>query len=208
MHSHLSFVKQKHPFIMLNNNSSTSAAGLVSVVADNVRSLRERRGMSLSELAQRAGIGKSTLSMLEAAKANPSIETLWAIAAALGVPFSHIIEPREPSVVVVRASEGTRVDAEDAAFGARLLTSSRRRGTFEFYTIECEPGAVHDARPHIKGAVEYIYVLDGRLRVGPRDGAVAVGVGELAIFSGNDAHVYEALEPNTRAVMLMNYEEP
>ena len=193
---------------MLNLTNPRDAADLVSVVADNVRHLRDRRGLSLTELAQRAGIGKSTLSMLEGGKANPSIETLWAIASALGVPFSHIIEPRQPGVRLIRADQGTRIDAEDAAFCVRLLASSERRGTFEFYVIDCEPGAIHDAREHIKGAVEYIYVLRGRLRVGPTDSVVEVQVGELAIFAGDRDHQYEALEPGTRAVMLMNYQQP
>lgn len=193
---------------MLNQSNPRDAADLVSVVAENIRALRDRRGLSLSELAQRAGIGKSTLSMLEGGRANPSIETLWAIASALGVPFRHIVEPRAPSVRLIRADHGTRIEAEGAAFCARLMASSERRGTFEFYIIDCEPGPVHDARPHIKGAVEYIYVLRGRLRVGPEDSAIDVAVGELAIFAGDQPHVYEALEPETKALMLMNYQQP
>ena len=192
---------------MLNESGPPQAAtDLVSVVADNIRTLRGRAGLTLSELAAKAGVGKSTLSMLESGNANPSIETLWAIAAALGVPFARIIERRAPDVRVVRAGEGVRVDAEDAAFHVRLLTSSNRRGSFEIYVIDSEPGSAHEAAPHIKGAVEHILVLRGRMRVGPADAPVEVGAGDLATFAGDDHHVYETLEPGTRAVMIMDYD--
>jgi transcriptional regulator with XRE-family HTH domain len=49
-------------------------------------------GLSLTELARRAGIAKSTLSQLESGAGNPSVETLWALAVALGVPFSRLVD--------------------------------------------------------------------------------------------------------------------
>jgi transcriptional regulator with XRE-family HTH domain len=178
---------------------------LVSVVAANVKRLREKAGLTLSELASRASIGKSTLSMVESAKANPSIETLWAIAAALGVPVGQIIEPRAPEVRVVRAGEGIPIHAEKAEVLARLLVSSHRRSSMELYLLEAEPGAVHQAMPHIKGAIEHIYVISGRLRVGPESAPVEIAAGDLATFAGDQPHLYEALAPATQVIMLMEY---
>src|SRR5690348_3091479 len=64
----------------------------VHAVASNVRALRLDAGLTLSDLAGAAGLGKSTLAQLESGKANPSVETLWAIAAALKVPFARLVE--------------------------------------------------------------------------------------------------------------------
>ena len=58
--------------------------------------------MSLSELARKAGIAKSTLSQLEAGSGNPSIETLWALCVALDIPFSRLIEEKRAAVTVIR----------------------------------------------------------------------------------------------------------
>lgn len=112
---------------------STARSALVSVVAENIRRLRVRQSISLSELAARAGLGKSTLSPLESGKGNPSIETLWTVAAALGVPVGQLIEPAKPTVRVLRAGEGVQVDAAHSDFHAFLLTSSNRRCAFELY---------------------------------------------------------------------------
>ncbi len=55
-------------------------------IGENIRRLRRARGISLGELAKEAGISKSTLSSIEAGKANTTVSTLWAISKALGVP--------------------------------------------------------------------------------------------------------------------------
>jgi transcriptional regulator with XRE-family HTH domain len=200
-----SFVKKNKMSNMLND-SDRSSEQVMATVAENIRTLRERRGMSLSELAQRAGVGKSTLSMLESGKANPSIETLWAIAAALGVPFGQVIEPQEPVVRVVRAGEGTRIHAESAHVSARLIAASHRRGPFEVYIFEAEPGAVHEATAHIRGTVEHQYIVNGRMRCGPIGAEVVLGPGDIATFPADQPHSYEALEAGTRALQIVDYE--
>src|SRR5512146_3351275 len=86
----------------------------LDVIARALRRERTRAGLSLTELAKRAGIAKSTLSQLEAGTGNPSVETLWALGVALGVPFSRLVEPAAPPVRVVRAGAGPRVPSEQA----------------------------------------------------------------------------------------------
>ena len=69
-------------------------------LAHALRRERERRGLSLSETAKRAGIGKSTLSQLEGGSGNPSVETLWALATALDVQLSQLLDPDRPQMSV------------------------------------------------------------------------------------------------------------
>ncbi len=65
-------------------------------IAAALRRERTRAGLSLSELAKRAGIAKSTLSQLEGAGGNPGMETLWALAVALGCRSARCWSPRRP----------------------------------------------------------------------------------------------------------------
>jgi Zn-dependent peptidase ImmA (M78 family)/transcriptional regulator with XRE-family HTH domain len=64
---------------------------LAEVVIRRVRSLRERRGWSQSELAQRAGIDASTLSEIESGQNVPRIDTLVSLAHALGAPLDTFL---------------------------------------------------------------------------------------------------------------------
>jgi transcriptional regulator with XRE-family HTH domain len=61
-------------------------------VGRRVRELRERRGMSLSELARRAAVGKATLSGLEAGTRNPTLDTLQAVGAAVQIHLLRVFD--------------------------------------------------------------------------------------------------------------------
>jgi transcriptional regulator with XRE-family HTH domain len=175
-----------------------SVHGLVQAVAANVRTLRLEAGLTLADLAAEAGLGKSTLAQLESGKANPSVETLWAIAAALKVSFARIVEEARPALQVVRASDVPAMHSdEDSGWAGRLLSASHRRGTFDLYVLDIDAGSVRHAEEHL-------VVVHGRLRVGPQPGPVELGPGDLVTFAADVPHVYEALE-TTHAVLLMSY---
>src|SRR5260370_35982804 len=119
-----------------------TAAEVVALIAASLRRERARAGLSLTEVARRAGIAKSTLSQLESGAGNPSVETLWALGVALGVPFSQLVDPPAPQVRVVRAAEGPRIPSEQAAFTGTLLAAGTPHARRDVYRIEIEPGAV------------------------------------------------------------------
>jgi transcriptional regulator with XRE-family HTH domain len=177
----------------------------VRAVASNVRSLRIDAGLTLADLASAAGLGKSTLAQLESGKANPSVETLWAIAAALRVPFARIVEEDRTALRVVRARDVPPMhSAEAPGWAGRLLAASHGRGTFDLYTLDLDEGTVRHADPHHSGVVEHLIVVVGRLRVGPQTGPVELAAGDLVTFAADVPHVYEALE-QTHCVLLMAY---
>lgn len=78
-----------------------------ALIAKAVCREREKAGLSLSALAKKANLSKSTLSQLESGQGNPNIETLWAIAYALDVPFSYLFEVAEPDVTLIRVDEAS-----------------------------------------------------------------------------------------------------
>ena len=62
------------------------------VIGERVKKLRQERKMSLSELAEQAGVAKSYLSSLERnLQTNPSIQFLEKIASVLKVPIDRLI---------------------------------------------------------------------------------------------------------------------
>jgi transcriptional regulator with XRE-family HTH domain len=96
----------------------TDATSLGATIAGALRRERERAGLSLTELARRAGIAKSTLSQLEAGDGNPSVETLWALGVALGVPFAVLVDQQSNAPTLIRADDLTGVPSSVAAYSA------------------------------------------------------------------------------------------
>jgi transcriptional regulator with XRE-family HTH domain len=177
----------------------------LATIAAALRRERDRAGISLAELARRAGLAKSTLSQLEGGTGNPSIETLWSLGVALGVPFSRLVEPPVPAVRVVRAGEGPRLRADRAEFMATLLAAGSAHARRDLYVMELEPGQAREAEAHLSGSVEHVVIAAGRMKAGPADEPVELGPGDYAAFPGDVAHHYEALEPGTWAVLVMEH---
>lgn len=83
------------------------------IVARNVERYQLQRRMSVSQVARLAGVSKATLLSIELGHANPTLETLQALAAALNVSLGDLIAQSEASVVDVRrADEATWRDLD------------------------------------------------------------------------------------------------
>ena len=177
----------------------------LAVIAHALRRERTRIGLSLSEVAKRAGIAKSTLSQLEAATGNPSVETLWALSVALDVPFSRLVDPPRPRVQVIRAGEGPAVFSERASYVATLLASCPPNARRDIYLITAEPGSARESDPHMPGVVEHVVLAAGRARVGLTKEPVELHPNDYVAYPGDVDHVFEALEAGTVAVMISEH---
>ncbi|CAN3983976.1 Putative DNA-binding protein [Kitasatospora purpeofusca] len=189
------------------STSGPGAAGneLIGLISASIRRERERAGLSMAELARRAGIAKSTLSQLESGVGNPSVETLWALGVALDVPFSRLVDPPRPVVRVVRAGEGPVTHSERADYAATLLASCPPNARRDIYRIEAEPGETRASDPHMPGTVEHVLLGAGRALAGPAGAPVELGPGDYVSYPGDAPHVFRALAPGTLAVIVMEH---
>ncbi len=177
----------------------------LATIAAALRRERARAGISLAELARRAGLAKSTLSQLEAGNGNPSVETLWSLGVALGVPFSRLVDPPAPAFRVIRAGDRPAVPSDQAASLGTLLSAGAPHTRRDLYVITIEPGAVRHAEAHLPGSVEHVVVSAGALRTGPESEPVELAAGDYAAFPGDVPHLYEALAPGTWLTLLMEH---
>ena len=185
-------------------NAGTGGAP-IELIAAALRRERRRAGISLTEVARRAGIAKSTLSQLESGAGNPSLETLWAICVALDAPFSRLLDPPRPRVQVIRADEGPTVSAEHAAYSATLLAACPPGARRDVYRIAAEPGTARASEPHMPGVTEHVVLSAGRALVGVAGEPVELGPGDYINYPGDLPHVFEALEPRTLAVLVSEH---
>ncbi len=186
----------------MTDRPATEGGPPLAAIAAALRHHRQRAGLSMGDLATRAGIAKSTLSQLESGSANPSIETLWSLATALGVPFSALVDPPAPSVRVLRAGEGPTIAAAEAAYTVTLLAASSPGVRCDVYRVVAEPDGPKDSEPHATGTVEHVVLASGRALVGPLDDPVELGPGDYVAYPGDLPHTFRPLEPGTTAVMV------
>ncbi|MFI6578504.1 helix-turn-helix domain-containing protein [Nocardiopsis sp. NPDC050513] len=161
-----------------------TVSAVIEQIAPRLRQARERKDVSLADLARATGISTSTLSRLESAQRKPSLELLLPITAALGIALDEIVSaPRvlDPRVPQQPTSRGGRV----------LVPLSRQQGEPRAYKMTIP---AHDEQPHLRTHTghEWLYVLRGRLRVRLGDQDFVMGEGEAAEFDCQVPHWFGA----------------
>ena len=177
------------------------------VVGRRIRELRGDRGLSLSALARAAGVGKATLSELEAGRRNPTLDTLYALAAPLGVGLAALIADTTPSIGPagtarpVVAGSGVTATLLDVVHGPVVEV--------EVYRLTVEPGRSHRSPGHGPGVLERLTLASGRALVGPDDpGPVEVSAGGSATWSSAGPHSYRALDNRAATgVLVITHEQ-
>ena len=162
------------------------ASSTAIAVGAQIRQRREQRGMSSAELARRAGLGKATLSKLEAGRGNPTIETLDALAIALRIPLTDLLaRDTDPGPVFVPGTE-----LADGEVGRELLRRISSGNSLEIWRLRMPPGTHLDGVPHATGTIEHLLVSSGRLTAGPAGSPAELRPGDLLAFAGDAPHVY------------------
>ena len=158
-----------------------------------VRAARLKRGLSLGQLAESARVSKAALVGLEAGRGNPTLSTLAAVADALGVSVSDLVEPRLSGVVeVVDSAEIAPLWRDEAGSSATLLFTTPGPASAEVWSWILAAGAAYQSHPHPNGINESIVVTSGALLLTVGTEVVEVAAGCAAVFDASESHAYAA----------------
>jgi transcriptional regulator with XRE-family HTH domain len=166
-------------------------------LARNLRRLRVARRWSLSDLAAAADAGgKATLSAIENGRANPTVDTLAALAAALDVEVTALLEAApEDEVTLVRAGEG------DASSDGMVRLGAADAG--ELHRGRFEPRSTVVARPRPGGARVHVLVTRGTLVVGPVERIVELAAGDYLSFPADRPYEFNTARSGASALILL-----
>ncbi len=166
---------------------------LLAQVGATVKRLRTAQGLTLGELAGSAKISPAMLSRLEHGDVSPSLETLAAIAEALGTSCATLLRDTDPvasDAQLVRRGEGLEVVRRGTRRGHtyHLLASDRGpRRTFEPFLVtltdksELFPEFEHPGH-------EFIHILEGSLRYRHGSEVFLLKPGDSLSFRGDLPH--------------------
>jgi len=171
-------------------------------IAHSLRREREAAGISVSELARRAGVSKATVSQLESGAGNPSVETLWAIGDALGVPFSTLVDERTTAPRLIRLGDHAGVPSSASPYLATLLSAAAPGTRRDIYLIQAEPGEPRRSLPHRAGTTEHVVLVSGEALIGPAENPELLHPGDYLSYPGDAPHVFESRADGTSAVLI------
>jgi transcriptional regulator with XRE-family HTH domain len=159
-------------------------------VGGRLQSIRKLKGLSQRELAKRAGVTNSTISMIEKNSVSPSISSLRKVLS--GIPmsmvefFSEELEPQNPTQVVYKASE--LIDISDGAVTMKLVGKSHPGRAIAFLTETYPPGADTGQEMLAHEGEETGILVEGRLEL-------VVGQ-ERYILEAGDSYYFESTRPH------------
>ncbi len=171
-------------------------------IAHSLRREREAAGISVSELARRSGVSKATVSQLESGAGNPSVETLWAIGDALGVPFSTLVDERTTAPRLIRLGDHAGVPSSASPYLATLLSAAAPGTRRDIYLIQAEPGEPRRSLPHRAGTTEHVVLVSGEALIGPAESPKLLLPGDYLSYPGDAPHVVESRADGTSAVLI------
>ena len=171
-----------------------------SKVGIRLREGREKRGISLRELARRVGVSPSLVSQIELDRVNPSVSTLYALVTELGMTMGDVFgDNAQPAPRVVReqpSGHGLVTDPEtrrviNLASGVRwerLTPDSDRDVEFLYvvYPVGAESCPENALVTH--GGREYGYVTSGTLGVRVGFDEYELGPGASIAFDSSSPH--------------------
>jgi len=152
------------------------------------------------------------VSLIERGQGNPSIETISALAAALGVPFASVFHDETPTdeMALIREQDSPVIAAEQAGMEGegvliRHLLTRSGGALIEIYTLVLEHGAVRHAEAHVTGLFEHITVAAGSVEISTDSFSEVLGRGDLLSFRADRAHSYRVIDGPVRLISIHEY---
>jgi transcriptional regulator with XRE-family HTH domain len=159
----------------------------LEAIGPRLRQLRQRRDLTLTDLADETGVSVSTLSRLEAGLRRPTLEQLLPLARTYGLTLDELVDPP--------ATGDPRINLRPISCGdgSVALPLTRRAGGIQAYKF-VKPAGDDDAEPDLRTheGYDWVFVLDGTLRLVLGEHDLLLRPGEAAEFDTRTPHWFGA----------------
>ncbi|NEQ51184.1 MAG: cupin domain-containing protein [Leptolyngbya sp. SIO3F4] len=176
-------------------------------LAANLKATRLDKGMTLEDVASRAGLTRSWLSKVENFRVTPSLPALASISQALGVTLSELFEgiDAQPAFVVTRKGEGQEIrrDEDISNLAYESLAHGRPSRNMDPFVITVPKGTKRPQLSH--GGEEFVYILDGAIEFSFADERIKLSKGDSAYLNGSVPHTVRCTSPKAAKLLTVYY---
>ncbi|MCY6485537.1 XRE family transcriptional regulator [Clostridium aestuarii] len=160
------------------------------IIGNKLKDIRNKRNLSLDEVAKLTSVSKAMLGQIERGQSNPTVSTLWKIATGLKVSFSLFIDENQDDLKVIYQNDISPIIEDNNRMRLYPIFPFDTNKGFEIFTIELEPGCNHISTPHNDGVEEYIIVTEGQIEININDEKFILQKGNSIRFMANKPHTY------------------
>lgn len=159
-------------------------------LAQNVLSLRQKRGYSQGQLAKMAGIPRSTITYIESGEGNPSLQNLAKVAATLQITIEELLHRPRALCQLIKAQDVKVLKKGQGLAEVFKLLPDPIPGT-EVDRMEISVGGRISGVPHITHTKEYLIGVQGEVQVNIATQKFLVKSGDVLAFPGDQPHSYQ-----------------
>lgn len=159
-----------------------------ALIGARLRSARQTAGLTLSAVAEEAGLTKGFLSRLERDEVSPSVASLVRLCRTLRIGVGELFE--QPVTSLVRAADAPSVNFGGKGVQEVLLTPGTHRQLQVIRSVVAPGGGGGDELYSLDCEVEFVYVVRGQLRLELRGETVDLGPGDAFTMPGSTEHTW------------------
>ncbi|WP_411678862.1 helix-turn-helix domain-containing protein [Clostridium thailandense] len=175
------------------------------IIAENLKRLRNERNLSLSQLAELSDISKVMLSQIEKGETNPTINTIWKIAAGLNVPYTSLLEQQKQDAYVIKKSDIVSQLTDDGQYRLYCYYSNTPHRNFELFQMELDEGCKYTSVGHPEKSEEYLMVLEGQLTLEVNNETFILYADDTITFTASAKHLYFNSGKGTLKTVIINF---
>lgn len=169
-------------------------------IGERLKEIRNTRQLTLDDAAKLTGVSKPMLGQIERGQSSPTINVLWKISTGLKVPLSFFCRQQEAEYTVAGPLEKELITEENGGMRAYPLFPFDPVRNVEIFYIEFDPGVKHDSLPHVMGVEEYVFLVQGTLKMVAGGEEIFLQEKQSIRFKADIPHAYHNVSEKTCTV--------
>ena len=185
-------------------------------LGQKIKTLRQRKGLSLQQMADKSSLSVPLLSQIESEVVAPPVATLLKISRALNVNIGYFFQEEESGkrAVVVRKNERKQVfrriheDPSKVGYYYESLAYPKADKHMEPFQVQFEVKKKEDLIFFNHKGEEFVFVLEGQLECSYEDEIFLLDPGDSLYFDSSFPHAFRAVgKKNALAIDVIYAEE-
>ncbi len=170
-------------------------------VGRRIRTLREKRGLSLRSLSDKCGLSINAISRIERGENSPTVSSLHQLANALEVPITDFfMDEHEQNIVYIKADD--RLMTQRDGMAVESLGIGLRQQLVQPFLITLEPGAGTSREPVTHPGQEFVFCLDGLIAYKIGEALFELSPGDSLLFEAAQPHSFENVGSSSATILI------
>lgn len=160
-------------------------------IAVNLKTLREKRNLSLEKAAKITGVSKSMIARLERGDVNPTVSLMLKLADGFQVTFTELLYEKKRDSTVIKKSDTNPQESDYGRFRDYPVLPYNSERRFEVHMVEIDPAGSYEANPHSDGSEEFLTVAKGNVSITVGNMSHKLSAGDSILFKADLGHSYK-----------------